>query len=51
MEKTYKCESCPMRQKAEANPKSWLAKIWKWHTGWCPGWKEYQEHLKSNQAG
>jgi hypothetical protein len=44
-EKTHKCEDCPMRKKAEANPKSLMSRLWKWHTGWCPGWKAYQEHL------
>jgi hypothetical protein len=43
--KTYSCETCPMRQKAEANPKSFMARLWKWHTGWCPGWKAYQQSL------
>ena len=41
----HKCETCPMRAKAEANPKSFMSRLWKWHTGWCPGWKEYQAHL------
>jgi hypothetical protein len=44
-EKTYPCETCPMRKRAEANPKSLLAGLWRWHTGWCPGWKAYQAHL------
>lgn len=44
-EKTFACESCQMRFKAEANPESLMARIWKWHTGWCPGWKAYQAHL------
>jgi hypothetical protein len=22
-----------------------MARIWRWHTGWCPGWKAYQAHL------
>jgi hypothetical protein len=39
------CATCPMRQKAEANPKSLMARLWKWHTGWCPGWKAYQKAL------
>jgi len=46
-EKTFPCETCPMRQKAEANPKSFMARLWKWHTTWCPGWKAYQKHLAS----
>lgn len=44
-EKSFGCETCPMRQKAETNPKSFMARLWRWHTRWCPGWKEYQAHL------
>ena len=44
-EKTYGCETCPLRQKAEENPKTLFARLWRWHTNWCPGWKEYQAHL------
>lgn len=44
-EKTFGCETCTMRKKAEANPKSFMARLWRWHTGWCPGWKAYQAHL------
>ncbi|RPI76761.1 MAG: hypothetical protein EHM41_26820 [Chloroflexi bacterium] len=44
-EKTIACENCAMRKKAEAYPNRLLSKIWRWHTGWCPGWKAYQKHL------
>jgi hypothetical protein len=44
-EKTFACETCPNRKKAEANPKSLMSRLWRWHTGWCPGWKAYQAHL------
>ena len=44
-EKTFGCETCPMRLKAEQNPKSFMARLWRWHTNWCPGWKAYQAHL------
>lgn len=44
-EKTFACETCAMRQKAEANPQKWTSRLWKWHTTWCPGWKAYQRHL------
>jgi hypothetical protein len=50
-EKTYPCETCAMRQKAEANPKSFMARLWRWHTGWCPGWKSYQAHLAKQAKG
>jgi hypothetical protein len=39
------CATCGIRAKAEANPKSFMARLWKWHTGWCPGWKKYQKAL------
>ncbi|MBN1322376.1 MAG: hypothetical protein JW986_00035 [Methanotrichaceae archaeon] len=45
-EKSYQCERCPLRRYAEKRPGSILARIWHWHTGWCPGWKAYQESLK-----
>ncbi len=41
-EKIFGCETCEMRKKAEANPKSFMVRLWRWHTGWCPGWKAYQ---------
>jgi hypothetical protein len=44
-EKTFACETCQMRRKAEANPKTLMARLWRWHTRWCPGWKSYQAHL------
>ena len=40
-----RCATCTIRQKAEANPNSFMSRIWKWHTGWCPGWNAYQEDL------
>lgn len=31
-QRTFACETCHNRQKAEANPKSLMARIWRWHT-------------------
>ena len=39
------CETCPMRLRAQEKPKSLVARFWRWHTTWCPGWKAYQEEL------
>jgi len=39
------CENCPIRQRAESKPDALLARVWRWHTGWCPGWKAYQKEL------
>jgi len=46
----HHCEECGLRRRAEARPTSLLARIWRWHTGWCPGWKSYQRWL-ANQPG
>jgi hypothetical protein len=50
-ENTFACETCTMRKKAEANPKALMSRLWRWHTGWCPGWKAYQGHLASQKPG
>jgi hypothetical protein len=46
MQEEPKCATCPMRLKAEQRPNSLLARFWRWHTGWCPGWKAYQVYLE-----
>ncbi len=43
--KPRSCADCPMRKKTEENPASILSKIWRWHTGWRPGWRAYQASL------
>ena len=48
---TYACATCALRQKAESNPKSFVARLWRWHTTWCPGWKAYQKHLAEQKQG
>ncbi len=49
-EKHFACETCALRQKAEANPRTLMARLWKWHTRWCPGWKAYQAHLAEQRS-
>jgi hypothetical protein len=44
-DKSFGCATCSMRARAEANPDRLLSRLWRWHTGWCPGWKAYQAHL------
>jgi len=46
----HNCETCKWRQKSEANPNSFMAKLWRWHTTWCPGWKAYQKSLNETDA-
>gem|GEM_PF-358835 len=40
------CEKCPLKRYAEKKPNAIISRIWKWHTGWCPGWKAYQKSLQ-----
>lgn len=49
--KSFPCESCTLRQKAETKPKSFLSRLWRWHTTWCPGWKAYQAYLAEQGKG
>jgi hypothetical protein len=50
-EKKHRCEDCSIRRRAEAKPHSLLARLWRWHTAWCPGWKAYQEALHARDLG
>lgn len=43
------CENCAFRAKYDNNPKSLLGKIWRWHIGFCPGWKKYFESLPEDK--
>jgi hypothetical protein len=40
-----KCATCGWRKRSEEKPNSLMAKIWRWHTKWCPAWKSYQKEL------
>lgn len=44
-----RCAKCGIRQRAEANPNATMARVWKWHTGWCPGWRAYQNALTETE--
>jgi len=43
------CESCALRAKYDANPKSILGRIWKWHISFCPGWKSYMKSMSEEE--
>ena len=45
-----RCEVCCFRNYVERKPKSLLAHIWRWHTGWCPGWKSYIKEREAEQT-
>ena len=43
------CEKCRLRARYDKNPRSLLGRIWKWHIGWCPGWKGYLKSLSDEE--
>ena len=49
MAKQPNCENCGFRKKYDSNPKSLLGRIWHWHAGWCPGFKQYVFALSKKQ--
>ena len=44
-----RCHTCGIRARAEKRPGSLFAGLWRWHTGWCPGWKKYINSLPDDQ--
>jgi hypothetical protein len=47
--KQYACEKCRIKAWAERKPNSIIARLWHWHTKWCPGWKAYQKALAERE--
>jgi hypothetical protein len=43
------CEKCRFRAIYDKKPRSILGRIWKWHIGWCPGWKSYVKSLSDEE--
>ena len=43
----HNCENCSFRAKYDNKPTSLLGRIWRWHAGWCPGWKKYMTSLSN----
>ena len=45
----HSCTNCGFRAKYDNNLKSFLGRLWRWHIGWCPGWKAYIKSLPDNE--
>lgn len=41
----HRCERCRIHRHAERHPDGIIARLWRWHTRWCPGWRSYQRAL------
>jgi len=44
----HNCEKCKFRGKYDADSKSFLGRIWKWHIGFCPGFNGYMKSLSED---
>jgi len=44
-----KCADCRLRAKYDRNPGSILGRLWRWHAGWCPGFKSYMKSLPADE--
>jgi hypothetical protein len=47
--KKHNCETCSFRRRYDEKPGSFLGRIWRWHTGWCPGWRAYLKSLSEEE--
>ncbi len=47
--KEQPCASCKLRARYDRNPGSILGRLWRWHTGWCPGFKAYLGSLPDDE--
>jgi len=43
------CNTCRLRARYDNNPRSILGRLWRWHAGWCPGWKAYITSLPDEE--
>jgi hypothetical protein len=45
----HSCGKCRFRARYDTNPRSLLGRLWRWHAGWCPGWRKYMTSLPAEQ--
>ncbi|HOI09145.1 MAG TPA: hypothetical protein PK313_01595 [Myxococcota bacterium] len=43
------CANCKFRARYDRDPKSLLGRLWRWHAGWCPGFKAYMRSLPDEE--
>jgi hypothetical protein len=49
MAKKHSCEDCGFRARFDKKPGSLLGRLWRWHAGWCPGFKQYITSLPQDK--
>lgn len=46
----HRCADCTIRCRGQAKPRSFFARIHRWHMKWWPGWRIYQAELRAKDA-
>lgn len=41
----HKCAQCSFRARYDKSPRSLLGRLWRFHAGFCPGFKSYMRSL------
>ena len=49
MPKDHGCANCGLRAQYDKNPNSLLGRLWRWHAGWCPGFKSHLATLPETE--
>jgi len=49
MAEEHNCASCPARKRYDDRPRSFLGRLWRWHAGWCPGFRKYITSLPDEE--
>ena len=49
MKQKHGCEECAFRARYDKDPASFLGRLWRWHAGWCPGFKRYITSLPDDE--
>ncbi len=49
MAEQHNCEHCKLRGRYDRKPRSLLGRLWRWHTGWCPGFRKYITSLPAEE--
>jgi hypothetical protein len=45
----HHCKNCGFRARYDRNPRSLMGRLWRWHAGWCPGWRAYLASLPAEE--
>lgn len=47
--KQHQCANCKLRANYDNNPRSLMGRFWRWHIGFCPGWKAFMADLSKEE--